>query len=127
MTNEEVVQALRDIKNELKQDMTTIQTKVDTLYERMFVGNGKPSLTERLTLVENEHKNCPARKAALNESKVLRISMVMLLIAIITLILNYSERRSKNEANNAIPKITNKDAHVMDTYEPSTRWLHSLR
>lgn len=88
MTNEEVVHALTDVKNELKQEMVTISAKMDSIYAKMFVGNGTPSFEKRLTIFEQNQLNCPARKAVETESKNLRLNYFMGIIAICAFIIS---------------------------------------
>lgn len=89
MTNEEVVHALTDVKNELKQEIAALSVKMDGMHARMFVGNGTPSFEKRLTIFEQNQLNCPARKAVETESKNLRLNYFMGIIAVCALIISF--------------------------------------
>lgn len=89
MTNEEVVHALTDVKNELKQEIANISSKMDIIYAKMFVGNGTPSFEKRLTIFEHNQLTCPARRAVETESKNLRLNYFMGIIAVCALIISF--------------------------------------
>lgn len=45
----------------IKDMLTNVNTKVDTLYKVIYVGNGRPSLMERTRVIEENQINCPTK------------------------------------------------------------------
>ena len=56
--------------------------------EKTVFGNGKPGIKEDIAILKRDYIVCPARKANSIENKRLRLSHVMIAIAIITLLVN---------------------------------------
>jgi hypothetical protein len=84
MSDKDFIDLLKDVKSEV----IGVSTKVDTLYTKMFVGNGQRSFDARMTMLENDHKNCPARLAIKAENKAIRISYAMAFFSFCALIIS---------------------------------------
>ena len=81
MNNEERDNMLIEIHGTVK----VIGSKVEEHHQTLY-GNSKPGLKEDMALLNLKWKECPARKAATTEGKRLKVSHVMMVIAIISFI-----------------------------------------
>ena len=75
MTSEEKIDKIYDI-------VVRVEPMV-TDHHKTLYGNGQPGLSKDVLTLQNNEKNCPARKAASNDSKRLTLATAMMIIAII--------------------------------------------
>jgi len=72
---------------EIHSDMKSTAGTVEALAKEVW-GNGNPGLAKDFMEVKIQQRDCPARKANSTENKRLRLSHVIIAIAIITLLVN---------------------------------------
>jgi len=71
---------------EIHSDMKSTVSTVENLVKEVWGGNGKDGAVKDITLLQERQEACPARVANSVENRRLKVSHVMIIIAIISLL-----------------------------------------
>lgn len=74
------VQKVLGMLNDLRIDVAVIRDTVGKL-DHAVNGNGKPGLTDRMTIIEERQSSCPARKSYSDGSRSNRIGVYAIVVS----------------------------------------------
>lgn len=88
------VQRVLEMLHGLRTDVAVIRETVGKL-DHAVNGNGKPGLTDRMTIIEERQSSCPARKSYSDGARNNRIGGYALVVAAVLAVLEIFDRFGK--------------------------------